>query len=119
MLPGNISDPKFIESLFQSIRAAPAPFSGRIDYAVNCAGVNGNGQPTTETSLEDFDRINSINYRGLWMCAKEELKIMVEQDIVPWSGGKTPAEKEVRGQRGAVVNIASQLGVVGRPAARK
>ena len=42
---------------------------------------------------------------------------MKEQDIVPYSGASDPRVAQLRGQRGAIVNIASQLGIVSRPSA--
>jgi NAD(P)-dependent dehydrogenase (short-subunit alcohol dehydrogenase family) len=104
---GDISSPEFVTQLFSEI-----PY---LDYAVNCAGVLGENKPTAEVSLAEFDRINSINYRGLWMCVKEELKLMLKNDIQPYRGFTlTPEEARTRGQRGAIVNIASQLGIVGK-----
>ena len=82
---------------------------GRIDYAVNVAGVVGNNQSTTETSTEDFDKINSVNYRGVFLCTREALKYMKEQEPLPSHDSSRSA------QRGSVVSIASQLGLVSRP----
>jgi NAD(P)-dependent dehydrogenase (short-subunit alcohol dehydrogenase family) len=58
---------------------------GRIDYAVNNAAV---GQrrlvPTSEASLEDFDRLMSVNFRGVFICDKYELKQMETQEpLIP------------------------------------
>ncbi|KAF2703826.1 oxidoreductase [Pleomassaria siparia CBS 279.74] len=106
-IPGDISSPEFIASLFGQLPS--------LDYAVNCAGVSGQVAPTAEVSLEDFDRLNGVNYRGLWMCVKEELKLMLRNDIKPYHSFTTSREESlVRGQRGAIVNIASQLGLVGK-----
>jgi NAD(P)-dependent dehydrogenase (short-subunit alcohol dehydrogenase family) len=79
----------------------------RVDYLVNCAGVLGEAKPTHELGLEDFDRVNAVNYRGAWLVNRAALRIMVGQEPLA----------EHPGQRGAVVNVASQLGVVGRPTA--
>ncbi|KAF2655666.1 2-(R)-hydroxypropyl-CoM dehydrogenase [Lophiostoma macrostomum CBS 122681] len=104
---GDISTPEFVAELFSKIE--------HLDYAVNCAGVLGENKPTAEVSLAEFDRINSINYRGLWMCVKEELKLILKNDVTPYRGFTvTKEEAEIRGQRGAIVNIASQLGIVGK-----
>jgi NAD(P)-dependent dehydrogenase (short-subunit alcohol dehydrogenase family) len=75
----------------------------------------GQRSPTAETSLEKFDKVNSVNYRGLWMCAKQELKLMLKNDVKPFrSFGLSDEEANARGQRGSIVNIASQLGIVSR-----
>lgn len=83
---------------------------GRVDYAVNCAGVLQKEQTSHETSVEDFDRINRVNYRGCWLSSRAEIKQMLKQEPLPTHDGRP-------GNRGAIVNIASQLGLVGRPGA--
>ena len=105
---GNLTDPAFVDQFFQSVVAR---FT-RVDYAVNCAGIMGNNQSSTETSLEDFDRINNINYRGCWLSSRAELKHMLRQEPLESHDGRP-------GERGSIVNIASQLGIVGRPNARE
>ena len=75
---------------------AAAP-DGRLDLAVNCAGVSG---PGPQISLLDFetvllDQMLAINLRGLFFCLKAELALMV-----PW-------------RRGAIVTVASGSGLVG------
>jgi NAD(P)-dependent dehydrogenase (short-subunit alcohol dehydrogenase family) len=84
----------------------------RLDYAVNCAGVLGAAKKSHEMTLEEFDHIVNVDYRGSWLCSREELKIMVKQEPLPTSSGR-------QGNRGVVVNVASQLGIVARPQARK
>lgn len=107
VLPGDISSPDFVAQLFGQIP--------QLDYAVNCAGVLGQDKPTAEVSLEEFDRLNSINYRALWMCVKEELKLMLKNEVKPYRGFTlSEDEARIRGQRGSIVNIASQLGIVGK-----
>ncbi|KAJ5108541.1 hypothetical protein N7456_005216 [Penicillium angulare] len=102
---GNIADDKFAESFISKVAKA----FGRVDYAVNCAGVLGVPMRSGETTLEEFDRVNNINYRGCWLSSRAQLKQMLEQDPLPSHDPSRPA------QRGAVVNIASQLGIVSRP----
>ena len=81
---------------------------GRIDYSVNCAGIFVPGGPSTECSIEDFDRQNNITYRGLWLCSREALKAMKQQklDCEAYPDAHIP---ETRAQRGAIVNISSAL----------
>ncbi|GFZ42738.1 hypothetical protein JCM24511_00456 [Saitozyma sp. JCM 24511] len=105
-LAGDISDPAFVDHLFAQIKER----FGRLDYAVNCAGISGNNKPSAESSVADFDRITGVNYRGLWLCSRKELEMMQSQQIREREG-----YAGVRRQRGSIVNIASQLGVVGRP----
>lgn len=103
---GDLSCPLFVAALFREIP--------QLDYAVNCAGVYGYNKPTTEVSLAEFDNVTDVNYRALWMCMKEELKLMLKNDIKPYNGiGLSAQDAQTRGQRGSIVNIASQLGIVG------
>ena len=106
--PGNIADDGFADSLIGHVVRA----FGRVDYSVNCAGVLGQPMRSAETSLAEFDRVNNINYRGCWLSSRAALRQMVQQEPLPSHDPSRPA------QRGSVVNIASQLGIVSRPGAR-
>jgi NAD(P)-dependent dehydrogenase (short-subunit alcohol dehydrogenase family) len=90
----------------------------RIDYLVNAAGIMVFNEPSASSSIESFDRVHSINYRGLWLCSRQALKIMSTQSLdceaYP-DAGIEPA----RAQCGSIVNIASVLGcqaMAGSPA---
>lgn len=101
---------------------------GRIDYAVNSAGsfcersyfwlsltllgLPSHNSRSTETSTETYDRVTSVNARGLWLCSRSQLSQMLKQDPLPTHDGRP-------GNRGSICNIGSQLGVVSRPAARE
>jgi NAD(P)-dependent dehydrogenase (short-subunit alcohol dehydrogenase family) len=56
---------------------------GRLDYAVNCAGVPG-GAPWAEFETEIWDKTIGVNERGVFMCMREQLKIMGAQDYTTW-----------------------------------
>lgn len=102
---GDISDEGFVTSLAAQV----ADRFSRLDYAVNSAGILGASLRSHETPVEDFDRINKVNYRGSWLCSRAALGLMLKQE---------PLE-EHPDQRGSIVNIASQLGIVARPSAGK
>ena len=72
----------------------------------------GNNERSTNTSAQQFDLVNNINYRGAWLSSRFELAQMLNQEPLPSHDGRP-------GNRGSVVNIASQLGIVSRPNARK
>src|SRR5262249_40017913 len=67
---------------------------GRLDYAVNNAGIEGKSAALTELGSEDFDRTIAVNLRGVWLCMKYELPHLLAQG-------------------GAVVNMASIAGLTG------
>jgi NAD(P)-dependent dehydrogenase (short-subunit alcohol dehydrogenase family) len=70
---------------------------GRLDAAANCAGVGGGHGETHEYPIDAWDRIVAVNLRGTWLSMRAELPALLEQ------GG------------GAIVNVASTLGLRGAP----
>ena len=70
---------------------------GRLDCAVNNAGIQGELASTADCTEENWDRIVDTNLKGVFLCMKYELREMLR-----------------RGS-GAIVNIASNFGVVGSP----
>ncbi|CZR59050.1 related to dehydrogenase [Phialocephala subalpina] len=104
-----------LDDQIESMVQAAVSKWGRIDYAVNAAalslteaGVIGNNDRSTNTSSQQFDLINGINYRGCWLSSRAELAQMLKQEPLPTHDGRP-------GSRGSIVNIASQLGIVSRP----
>jgi NAD(P)-dependent dehydrogenase (short-subunit alcohol dehydrogenase family) len=53
---------------------------GRIDYVINNAAIAAPFVPTGETTIQDFDRIQRVNLRGTWLCEREALRNMVNQE---------------------------------------
>jgi NAD(P)-dependent dehydrogenase (short-subunit alcohol dehydrogenase family) len=70
---------------------------GRIDCAVNNAGIEEEHRRLADTDEAMFDRMSAINVKGVWLCLRHELRQMLAQ------GG------------GAIVNMASVAGLVGAP----
>ncbi|OLN87436.1 2-(R)-hydroxypropyl-CoM dehydrogenase 2 [Colletotrichum chlorophyti] len=100
---GDVSDERFVNSCVRDISQR---FS-RIDYSVSCAGILGESLRSHETSIAAFEFITNVNYKGTWLVSRAVLSHMLKQQ----------AHEEHPKQKGAIVNIASQLGVVARPAA--
>ncbi|KAK4967560.1 hypothetical protein LTR28_002635 [Elasticomyces elasticus] len=61
---------------------------GRIDYAVNAAGILGESGKSHEMSTKAFDDVLAIDYRGCWLCSRQELKQMLSQDPLPTHDGR-------------------------------
>ncbi|KAF8542797.1 hypothetical protein BDD12DRAFT_823460 [Trichophaea hybrida] len=78
---------------------------GRLDCAVNCAGVNCTSSLLATTTTSEFDRTNQINYRGVFFALRAQLRVMAAQE---------PRDEE-RGERGSIVNISSVGGVLSCP----
>lgn len=63
------------------IRRAAAEF-GRLDVAVNNAGVGGSGLLTHLTPDEEIEQVLDVNLQGVYRCQKAQLGVMVEQEYV-------------------------------------
>jgi NAD(P)-dependent dehydrogenase (short-subunit alcohol dehydrogenase family) len=47
---------------------------GRLDMAFNNAGIQAPPTDAADEPAETFDRVNTINLRGVWACMKHELR---------------------------------------------
>jgi 3(or 17)beta-hydroxysteroid dehydrogenase len=73
---------------------------GRLDVAVNCAGIGARAQLfPTEVSLEDWRAVMRVNLDGVFLGTKHSLKAMRASEPV----------------NGSIINISSILGIVGSP----
>lgn len=68
---------------------------GRLDYACNNAGIEGEQAFTTECTPENWNRVIEINLRGTWFCMKHEINEMLKNE------------------EGTIVNVSSIAGLVG------
>jgi len=80
---------------------------GRLDYAVNSAGILRLGD-TSILSQEDFDQVYQVNLRGVFLSSKAEINQMLKQEPLTAKDSLYPA-------RGAIVNVSSQAGLMGNP----
>jgi len=79
------------------VRAALDAFGGRLDCAVNNAGITAPGGLVHDIAPADWERQLAVNLTGAFLCLRAELPVM-------------------RAQRaGAIVNMASGAGLVGTP----
>lgn len=51
---------------------------GSLDYAVNCAAVEGTRAPLHASCLDHFDVVCDVNLRGTFLCMREELQLMLQ-----------------------------------------
>lgn len=77
---------------------------GRIDYALNNAGIGGALKTTDQIEKDDFERVMNVNTTGVWLCQRAQIRQMLKQE--KWSDS-------YRAYRGSIVNTASMYGVVG------
>lgn len=72
----NVTDEKSIEN---AIRVVVKEF-GRIDYAVNNAGIAGANTPSASTSTDEWQKLLSVNLNGVWMSSRAEIQQMLQQE---------------------------------------
>jgi NAD(P)-dependent dehydrogenase (short-subunit alcohol dehydrogenase family) len=76
LISGDITSEQFIANLVAHV----VKIFGRLDYAVNNAGIAGKPGQTHEMNFEDYKVVQKVNVDALWLCQREELKAMVIQD---------------------------------------
>jgi 2-keto-3-deoxy-L-fuconate dehydrogenase len=88
----DVSDPDEVERTFHDLEAG----LGGLDILVNNAGIAHVGT-IEQTSPEDFDRVYAVNVRGVYLCSRAAVTIMVRQG------------------HGVILNMASIASLVGLP----
>src|SRR5262245_55079556 len=88
---GDVSRERDVEALIARTLAT----YGRLDCAFNNAGLEQTPTPLPEQTEDTFERIMTINVKGVWLSLKHEIPAMLE------TGG------------GAIVNTTSVAGLVG------
>jgi len=68
---------------------------GKIDVLVNNAGISGVDKPTHEITEEEWDKVISVNVKGVFLCAKHAIPYMQK------AGG------------GSIINMSSIYGLIG------
>jgi len=87
-----VADVSVEDEVTRGIGEAAAALGG-LDAAVSCAGIAGRGT-VADTALADWERVFAVNARGVYLTAKAVIPHLRR------AGG------------GAIVNVASQLGLV-------
>ncbi|KAL8287487.1 hypothetical protein RQP46_003345 [Phenoliferia psychrophenolica] len=92
----DITDDVAVEAF---VRSVPAKF-GRLDIALNCAGVLGKTGDIGKLTMDDYDFVMNINLRAQVLMCRLEAEIMLEQEHLG-----APARA-----RGCIVNWSSWIG---------
>ncbi|MCL5429303.1 MAG: SDR family oxidoreductase [Chloroflexi bacterium] len=87
----DVSDPAAVEKM---VADAVKAF-GRVDIAVNNAGIGGESNPTGAYSIEGWRKVIDINLNGVFYCMRYQIPQMLKQGS------------------GVIVNMTSILGTVG------
>jgi NAD(P)-dependent dehydrogenase (short-subunit alcohol dehydrogenase family) len=84
---------------------------GRLDVAHNNAGIEGEVTTLVESSEENWDRVMSINLKGVWLCMHAQIPVMLKG-----GGGaivNTASVAGLAGQVGATAYCAAKHGIIG------
>ena len=52
---------------------------GRLDIAVNNAGIIGSGEPDEIQPQDNWDKVIAVNLTGVWLCAQAQAQQMIKQ----------------------------------------
>lgn len=89
----DVADVQAVKSMMEWIVAT----YGRLDAALNNAGIQTPQRPMAEITDEEFDRTVAVDLKGVWNCMKFEIEQMLKQGS------------------GAIVNTSSQGGLTAFP----
>lgn len=84
---------------------------GRLDFAFKNAGVEQPVTPIADIGQAEWERIASVNLRGVFLCMKYQIPLMLEQ-----GGGaivNTSSGAGVKGIAGQAAYCAAKFGVIG------
>ncbi len=103
-------DVRRAEDVQAALDTAIATF-GQLDAAFNNAGVEQLPKATVAITEEEWDRIMAIDFRGVFLCMKYEIPLMLKQ-----GGGaivNTSSGAGVKGFKDQAAYVAAKHGVVG------
>lgn len=89
----DVSDEAQVRAVFASVQSRLGP----IRVLVNNAGIAGPNKPTHELTLEEWEQVQAVNVRGVFLCTKHVV----------------PQMKAAGG--GSIVNLSSIYGLVSAP----
>jgi glucose 1-dehydrogenase len=93
LVEADVSDESAVERMFKEVRSELGP----VDFLVNNAGI----QIAQDSDMLDpsaFDRVLSVNLRGAFLCAREQIRQLLDD-----------------GRPGSIVNISSVHQVIPKP----
>lgn len=116
------TDVSSAESVHAMVGAAVAAY-GQLHAAINSAGIVGSSRPIHEIEPDDWDRVHTINLRGMFLCLKYQVAAMWPHKTgaivgissaaslkgLPWSSDYCGSKAGIDGMiRGAAIDCAEQ-----------
>ena len=74
-IPADVTDEASVQALFDHTKSA----LGRLDLLFNNAGAGAPPVPLEELSLEQWQRVISVNLTGVFLCTRAAFRLMKEQ----------------------------------------
>ena len=74
-VPTDVGDPRAVEHLFETTRST----FGRLDLLFNNAGSGAPAIPLEELTLEQWQRVVSVNLTGAFLCTQAAFRMMKDQ----------------------------------------
>lgn len=84
---------------------------GRLNFACNCAGMEGSVAATADSAESNWDKVINVNLKGVWLCLHSE-----NSEMLKHGGGSSVNTSSVLGlvrYPGLPAYVASRHGVVG------
>jgi NAD(P)-dependent dehydrogenase (short-subunit alcohol dehydrogenase family) len=89
----DVSKESEVKSVFDQVKAK----FGNITVLVNNAGITGANKPTHELTEEEWDKVQSVNVKGVFFCTKHAIPQMLAA------------------KKGSIINLSSIYGLVSAP----
>ncbi len=112
----DVADEAQVKTAFDRVLAR----HGRLDVLFNNAGI-AIRKPTSEVTLEDWNKVVAVNMTGVFLCAREAARHMLASrrggriintaSIMGFSGGGLYPNLSYQATKGAVVNMTRALAV--------
>jgi NAD(P)-dependent dehydrogenase (short-subunit alcohol dehydrogenase family) len=112
----DVTDEAQVKAAFHAVVAR----HGRLDVLFNNAGI-AIRRPTTELTLDDWNKVVAVNLTGVFLCAREAARHMLASgrggrivntaSIMGFSGGGLYPNISYQATKGAVVNMTRALAV--------
>lgn len=93
-ITGDVSNEDEVKTMIDAI----VDRYGRLDIAVNNAGVGGERRRIQEQTNESYEQVMNVNVKGVWLCMKYEIPMMFANET-----------------GGVIINLASVAGLIAAP----